>query len=96
MPYTKIKHAYEAWCKARDWSLGPTISPKKNCEEKFEKAQQLGEELGLNKIDESLSSEGIVYVASPWHAAVYLFLLQHYFIKSNLSHIVFRGQKRSS
>lgn len=94
--FRDAKAKYESWCKTRNWEFGPTISHKQDCYEDFCKATRHIHDLGLNRGGEVLDSGRVIKVLSPWHAAVHLFLLQDYAIKSNSCHFIFRGQKRSS
>ena len=96
MTFEHLKYGYESWCAARDWSLGPSISPKHGNRTVLDEAEKQIEKLGLNKLGNNSTSGTIFEMESPWHAAVFLFRLQSYCIGSNTSHMIFRGQRRSS
>jgi hypothetical protein len=86
---------YSTWAKLRNWYLGPTIRFHEQDAERFlELDNALANTLGPPK--PSSADERQLYASSPWHAAYALSLLQHHFILDRSTHLIFRGQKRSS
>lgn len=90
-----IPASYSTWAKLRDWSLGPTIRfPRQDAERFLELDAALGNALG--PFTPSDDDPRRLYATSPWHAAFMLAHVQHLSIVERTTHLLFRGQKRSS
>jgi hypothetical protein len=88
-----FENCYNEWTKLRDWEFGPTIHVPEQDIASFE---QLSRQLATSEaLTPSTEDEHLMYAPSPWHAAYALAMLQHSSIE-NLTHLLFRGQKRSS
>jgi FRG domain len=90
-----IDALYSEWAKLRDWNLGPTIRFLEKDTEKFlELHGALDSALG--PLTPASDDQLRFYATSPCHAAYALAKMQHASIVEHSTHLVFRGQRRSS
>lgn len=90
-----IDALYTAWAKLRNWDLGPTIRFRQQDTERF-LALDNALTSALGPLIPSDDDTRRLHATSPWHAAYALAHVQHLSIVERSTHLVFRGQRRSS
>lgn len=90
-----LKNKYSEWAKLRIWNLGPAIQI---AHENFNQFQRLDEEISKVSGNWTPADDNprVYYTNSPWHAAHALAHLQHEAVTTRATHLLFRGQKRST